>query len=171
MLLNNSFDFYIISSLLNKYILLVSSNFSFLSNFLNYLSSYSLSSLSSLSTSSYSSISMVFNNNNNKKEEDEEKEEEEEEGKKIISEIEKYREYSEMYLVMKNIIININREETYILISRLFSRIIKLYDEIDENQNKIRKIIRIDSRNSNIYILMYSQYIYMKKNGFCRKDY
>jgi hypothetical protein len=59
----------------------------------------------------------------------------------------------------------------FIRVSELFSNIIKVYDIIEFNIYKIRKISSGETLINKLFLKVLSFHIYIKKNGFCKKDY
>jgi hypothetical protein len=47
----------------------------------------------------------------------------------------------------------------------------KVYDKIDESMHKIRKISNESNDLNKTFLNILSHHIFMKKNGFCKKDY
>jgi hypothetical protein len=85
--------------------------------------------------------------------------------------IEKYISLTEIYLMLKTMSFLLVGNKTIIKIAKLFSNIIKIYDEIDVSIHKIRRISNSCTELHKIFLIMLSNHIFMKKNGFCKKDY
>jgi hypothetical protein len=78
---------------------------------------------------------------------------------------------TELYLILKSLTFLVNCQKTIIKISKLFSYIINVYDKIDFSIHKLRKISNNNDEFGKIFNNILSHYIFMKKNGFCKKDY
>lgn len=84
--------------------------------------------------------------------------------------IEDYIFITEIYLILKSMTFLLNSKST-IKIAKLFSYIMKIYDVIEDSIHKIRKISSNSNDFNKIFLSILSHHIFMKKNGFCKKDY
>ena len=78
---------------------------------------------------------------------------------------------TELYLLLKSTSFLLNNNKSIIKIAKLFSHIMKIYDKIDSSIHKIRKISNNSTDFNKIFLTVLSHHIFMKKNGFCKKDY
>lgn len=85
--------------------------------------------------------------------------------------IEKYFFLTEFYLILKSISFLVNSQKTIIKISKLFCYLVKIYDGIEENIYKIRKISNETNCLNKLFLNILSHHIFIKKNGFCKKDF
>ena len=89
----------------------------------------------------------------------------------FTSNIENYISMTEIYLILKSISFLLNNNKSIIKIAKLFSCIMKIYDKIDISIYKIRKISNNFTFFNKLFLSILSHHIFMKKNGFCKKDY
>ena len=85
--------------------------------------------------------------------------------------IEKYFFLTEFYLILKSISFLVNSQKTIIKISKFFCYLVKIYDGIEENIYKIRKISNDVNCLNKLFLNILSHHIFIKKNGFCKKDF
>jgi len=85
--------------------------------------------------------------------------------------IEKYFFLTEFYLILKSISFLVNSQKTIIKISKFFCNLVKIYDGIEENIYKIRKISNDVNCLNKLFLNILSHHIFIKKNGFCKKDF
>ena len=78
---------------------------------------------------------------------------------------------TEIYLIFKSMSFLLNSTKSIIKIAKLFSYIMKIYDKIENSIYKIRKISNNLNDFNKIFLSILSHHIFMKKNGFCKKDY
>ena len=85
--------------------------------------------------------------------------------------IENYKIICNIYLILKVISIFYNPKNYIDNICKIFCYIIDIFDIINDNLNKIKKFSYEYTFIINKYILdIYSHHIYLKKNGFLKKD-
>ena len=65
----------------------------------------------------------------------------------------------------------LNSNKSIVKIAKLFTCIMKIYDKIEVSLHKIRKISNNSNDLNKIFLSILSHHIFMKKNGFCKKDY
>ena len=119
--------------------------------------------------SNFSSLSvdlMDFSKNNNLENVVDNKE-----YKKLKKSIELYTFLSEYYLIIKTLTFLLNSNKYIIKISKLFSHLIEVFDKIENNIYKIRKISNGVNPFNNLFLKILSHHIFIKKNGFCKKDF
>ena len=85
--------------------------------------------------------------------------------------LEKYFFLTEFYLILKSITFLVNSQKTIIKISKFFCYLVKIYDGIEENIYKIRKISNDTNCLNKLFLNILSHHIFIKKNGFCKKDF
>lgn len=85
--------------------------------------------------------------------------------------IEDYIFITEIYLIFKSMSFLLNSGKPIVKIAKMFSYIIKIYDTIENSIHKIRKISNSLNDFNKIFLSLLSHHIFMKKNGFCKKDY
>ncbi len=90
---------------------------------------------------------------------------------KFKNNIEDYIFITEIYLIFKSMSFLLISGKPVIKISKLFSHIMKIYDTIENSIYKIRKISNNLNDFNKIFLSVLSHHIFMKKNGFCKKDY
>lgn len=83
----------------------------------------------------------------------------------------KYIFLTNLYLILKSMSFLLEPGKSIIKIAKLFSNLMKVYDKIDETMYKIRKISNKTSDINTFFLNILSHHIFMKKNGFCKKDY
>jgi hypothetical protein len=83
----------------------------------------------------------------------------------------KYIFLTNLYLILKSMSFLLTPEKSIIKIAKLFSGLMKVYDKIDESMHKIRKISNESNDLNKTFLNILSHHIFMKKNGFCKKDY
>ena len=85
--------------------------------------------------------------------------------------IENYKIICNIYLILKGISIFYNPINYILNICKIFCYIIDIFDIINDNLNKIKKISYEYTFIINKYCLeLYSHHVYLKKNGFLKKD-
>jgi hypothetical protein len=90
---------------------------------------------------------------------------------KLNQNIEKYIFMTNLYLIIKSMSFLLNTDKSIIKIAKLFSVIIRIYDKIENSIHKLRKISNTKTEINKIFLKILSHHIFMKKNGFCKKDY
>jgi hypothetical protein len=90
---------------------------------------------------------------------------------KFKSSIDNYIFITELYLILKSMTFLLNSNKSIIKIAKLFSYIMRIYDLIENSLHKIRKISNSLTDFNKIFLTILSNHIFMKKNGFCKKDY
>ena len=85
--------------------------------------------------------------------------------------MEKYFFLTEFYLIIKSMSFLLTNNKITIKIAKLFSYLIKIYDKIESNIYKIRKISNDSTFYNQTFLKILSYHIFIKKNGFCKKDY
>lgn len=89
----------------------------------------------------------------------------------IESNIENYKLICNIYLILKGISILYNPINYILNICKIFCYITDIFDIINDNLNKIKKISYECTFIINKYCLeLYSHHVYLKKNGFLKKD-
>jgi hypothetical protein len=89
----------------------------------------------------------------------------------IETNIKNYKSICNIYLILKGISILYNPKNYILNICKIFCYIIDIFDIINDNLNKIKKISYENTFIINKYCLdLYSHHIYLKKNGFLKKD-
>lgn len=78
---------------------------------------------------------------------------------------------TEIYLIFKSMSFLLNSNKSIVKIAKLFTCIMKIYDKIEISLHKIRKISNNSNDFNKIFLSILSHHIFMKKNGFCKKDY
>jgi hypothetical protein len=89
----------------------------------------------------------------------------------FIKNVDTYISVTEIYLILKSMSFLLSNNLPIIKLAKLFSRIMKIYDLIDESIHKIRKISNTSTEFNKMFLSIFSHHIFMKKNGFCKKDY
>ena len=91
----------------------------------------------------------------------------------FIFSINKYKSLIEIFQIIKVIGIKFySDDKKFILwIISYFSSIIEIYDLIQSNQYKIRKLSNSKSNLAKLFLILNSTYIYVKKQGFLKKNY
>ena len=85
--------------------------------------------------------------------------------------IENYKTVCNIYLILKTIIIYYHPKNIILNICKIFCYIIDIFDLINDNLNKIKKISYDTNFIINKYFLeLYSHHIFLKKSGFIKKD-
>ena len=85
--------------------------------------------------------------------------------------IENYKIICNIYLILKTIIIYYHPKQFILNICKIFCYIIDIFDLINDNTNKIKKISYDTNFVINKYFLeLYSHHIFLKKSGFVKKD-
>ena len=90
---------------------------------------------------------------------------------KFKNNINNYISVTEIYLILKSMSFLLSNNKSIIKIAKLFSCVMKIYDNIDLSIHKIRKISNNSTEFNKIFLSILSHHIFMKKNGFCKKDY
>jgi hypothetical protein len=90
---------------------------------------------------------------------------------KFKQNIENYISMTEIYLLLKSMTFLLNNNKSIIKIAKLFSCIMKIYDKVEESIHKIRKISNNSTYLNKVFLTILSHHVFMKKNGFCKKDY
>ena len=90
---------------------------------------------------------------------------------KLKKNINNYVSITKIYLILKTTSFLLVGNKPIIKISKLFSYIIKIYDIIEISIYKLRKISNNKTEINKIFLDILSHHIFMKKNGFCKKDY
>ena len=90
---------------------------------------------------------------------------------KIKRNINKYIFLTNLYLILKSMSFLLDSGKPIIKIAKMFSNLMKVYDKIDNSIHKIRKISNELTELNKTFLKILSHHIYMKKNGFCKKDY
>lgn len=75
------------------------------------------------------------------------------------------------YMIIKSMSFLLSSGKPIIKMAKLFSIIMKIYDKINDSIHKLRKISNESSELNKVFLLILSHHIFMKKNGFCKKDY
>jgi hypothetical protein len=65
----------------------------------------------------------------------------------------------------------VNSKKYIIRLAKLFSIIMIIFDNIESNIFKIRKLSNNKSDINKLFLELFAHHIYMKKNGFCKKDF
>ena len=90
---------------------------------------------------------------------------------KIKKNINDYKYFVNIYIIIKCIIISYNLKELILKNVRIFTNLIHIYDELNNNIYKIRKL----SNNKNDFDKMLNElnslFIYIKKQGFFKKNF
>lgn len=90
---------------------------------------------------------------------------------KFKKNINKYIFITNLYLILKSMSFLLSSGKPIIKIAKLFSVIMTVYDKINDLIHKLRKISNESSELNKIFLMILSHQIFMKKNGFCKKDY
>jgi hypothetical protein len=90
---------------------------------------------------------------------------------KFCKNIKKYFFTTELYLILKSISFLVNSNKYIIKISKFFSIIMKVFDIIEDNIFKIRKISNDNNFFNKLFLNILSHHIFIKKSGFCKRDY
>jgi len=78
---------------------------------------------------------------------------------------------TEIYLIFKSMSFLIDNYKFVIKLSKFYCQIIKIYDVVESSIYKIRKISNYNSFFNKSFSVVLSHHMFMKKNGFCKKDY
>lgn len=82
-----------------------------------------------------------------------------------------YISLMEIYLIIKSISFLLHGEKPIIKIAKLFSKLTLIFDLIDNSISKIRKLSSKTTELNKMFLFVLSNHIFMKKNGFCKKDF
>ncbi len=82
----------------------------------------------------------------------------------------KFKIILQLYLIFKSFVYLYINNEYITKLSKLFSLIITNYDEIENNIHKIRKLSNKNTLFNMIFLELNSLYLFIKKNGFCKKN-
>jgi len=87
--------------------------------------------------------------------------------------IDDYKQLCNLYILIKHINITLNKgisDNIHILTTKIFSKIISIYDEIDNTIFKIRKLSSNKKTINLFFMELNSMFVYIKKIGFFKKQ-
>jgi hypothetical protein len=79
---------------------------------------------------------------------------------------------TDCYLIFKSMTFMMISSKKYIIrVAKLFSIIMKIFDNVETNIYKIRKMSNSKTFINKMFLELFTHHVYMKKNGFCKKDF